>query len=299
MRLGFITACFPGDSLADVIKWAKDADFSSLEVCCWPSGSADREYAGINHIDVANLTSSKIREIKKLFKENRLDISALAYYPNNLEPDLKKREKIHAHLKKVIDAASALNVELVGTFVGRVPGLPIDDNLKIFAEVFPPLVKYAAEKKVKIMIENCPMMHEWPWGANFAYSPPIWERMFEIIPDENFGLNYDPSHLHWLGIDYIAPLKKFASRIFHAHAKDTEILPERLKKEGIYGTGWWRYRIPGLGDIDWDRFISALAESGFDGCVSIEHEDPVYSGSREMVKKGLILAKRHLERMII
>lgn len=300
MKLGFLTACFPGEKLEDIVSWASKAGFQSLEVACWPSAAGkDRAYAGTSHIDVADLDEKKAKHLKNLFREAGIIISSLAYYPNNLDPDLKRRALYHAHLKKVIDAASILDVNLVGTFAGRVPELTIEENLRIFRDVFPPLVEYARKKNVKLMLENCPMMYTWPSGTNIAFSPPIWEEIFKIISSKNLGLNYDPSHLLWQEIDYIDPIKSFAKRIFHVHAKDTEILYDKLSHVGIFGKHWWRYRMPGLGLIDWSKFISSLAEAGYDGVISIEHEDPVWEGTLEKVRKGLLLAKKHLEQFII
>lgn len=297
MKLGFITACFPELTLEEIVKWASSEGFLALEVACWPSDAKDRAYAGVHHIDAANLDKAGADKIKKLFESHGMEISSLAYYPNNLDPDTEKRKKHHDHLKKVIDAASLLGVKLVGTFTGRDPKKSTDESLAEFSKVFPPLVKYASDKKVKLMIENCPMMYAFPCGTNFAYSPAIWEQMFKIIP-KNLGLNYDPSHLYWLFIDYLLPIKCFRDKIFHVHAKDTEILRENLGWKGIYAKDWWRYRIPGLGSINWGKFISELGEAGFDGVISIEHEDPVWEGSIDKVKKGLVLGRRHLSQFI-
>lgn len=299
MKIGFLTACLPDESLEDIVLWAAGNGFSALEVACWPdSAGKDRRYAGTHHIEVEKLDEKKAAHIKKLFREHNLLISALAYYPNNLDPEPSRRKFFHAHLKKTIDAAALLGVGLVGTFAGRVPDLPVEENLKIFGEVFPPLVEYARKSGVALMLENCPMMYTWPSGTNLAFSPEIWESIFKIIPERAFGLNYDPSHLLWQNIDYVSPVFRFGRRIFHVHAKDAEILPHRLHDCGIFGRGWWRYRLPSLGVINWNAFISALGEIGYQGVVSIEHEDPVWEGTPEKVKKGLLLAKRHLEQFI-
>ncbi|MEI6044205.1 MAG: sugar phosphate isomerase/epimerase [Chloroflexota bacterium] len=123
--------------------------------------------------------------------------------------------------------------------------------------------------------------------------------VFNLLPSESLGLNFDPSHLHWLGIDYIAALKQFHAKVFHTQAKDVEILPDRLNQVGILGEGWWRYRLPGLGAIDWGRFTSTLFELGYDGVLSIEHEDPVWEGSLEKVQRGLVFSQRYLSQFIV
>jgi len=298
LKLGFFTSCFSGLSLEEIADFAADEGFQTLEVACWPSGESDRAYAGVSHIPVADLDQPHAVRIRKLMESRNLSISALGYYPNPLDPNPERRQRYLEHLRQVIRAAGLLGVELVGTFVGRNPEKKVEEHWDNYLATFNNLLAAAREANVRLMIENCPMMHQWPWGTNLAYSPPIWEEMFNLIPDADFGLNYDPSHLFWQGIDYITPLKEFADRIFHVHAKDTQILKDRLRSEGIYGKGWWRYRVPGQGDINWGRFIASLAEAGYDGAISIELEDPVWEGSVDKVKRGLRLGRRHLAQFL-
>jgi len=299
MYLGFLTVCLGKIELPKLVKWASENGFQSLEVAAGPVDS-DRDYVG-SSLNVARLNSAKAKEIKKVFSDHKMVISSLAYYDNNLHPEPKKREAVHNHLYKVIDGAELLGVKLVGTFVGRDPNRTIDENLKEFQKVFKPHLEYAKKHNVKLIIENCPM-EGWQkpeMAGNIAFSPDNWKKMFELRPEENYGLNLDPSHLYWLGVDYLDATKEFASRIFHTHAKDTEIISKKLSAGSIYGSGWWRYRMPGLGRIDWGQWISILSESGYDGVVSIEHEDPVWEGSEEKVKKGLFIARRHLANLLV
>ena len=181
--------------------------------------------------------------------------------------------------------------------------------MKEIGEVFRELTKYAADREVSLMIENCPMENWVRFGlpGNYAYSPELWQDLFNEVPAENFGLNFDPSHLYWLGIDYLRAVKEFAPKIFHAHAKDTEMLAEGQYRYGLFGrqldpipwkSGWWRYRMPGLGSINWGRFVSTLQESGYNYVLSIEHEDPVWEGSEEKVKTGLKLGLKHLSQFV-
>lgn len=200
------------------------------------------------------------------------------------------------HLKKVILAAEKLEVPIVGTFVGRDKNKTVEDNLENFKLVWPPIVKFAAEHNVKIAIENCPMIFsndEWPGGDNLAISPAIWRKMFEIIPDDNFGLNLDPSHLIWQFIDYVRVVYEFGERIFHVHAKDLRIDYEGLYQNGIMsaGMGWQIPRLPGLGDVDWGKFISALYGVGYDYVVSIEHEDRAFEKTEELVIRGFLISR--------
>ncbi|HNY90722.1 MAG TPA: sugar phosphate isomerase/epimerase [bacterium] len=308
MKLGFLTACLPDIALADLLQWAQENQFQALELAAWPVAS-DRDYQA-RQIDAARMTPAEAGRVTELFREHDLEISALAYYDNNLHPDLAQREGYHDHLRRVIDTAALLQVGLVGTFVGARPDLSPAENIREIGGVFRGLTAYAADKGVRIMIENCPMENWVRFGfpGNYAFSPELWSALFNEVPSDNFGLNLDPSHLHWLGIDYLRAVREFAPKIFHAHAKDTEILPEGRHHHSIFGTqidpapwksGWWRYRLPGLGEIDWRAFISALQENGYDYVLSIEHEDPVWEGSEEKIKRGLVLGRKHLSPFII
>lgn len=308
MKLGFLTACLPQLPLEDLVQWASAQGFQMLELAAWPVDTT-RDYQA-RQIDAANFSKDDAKRVQELFAKHNLGISAMAYYDNNLDPDLTKRKFYHGHLKKVIDTAALLDVDLVGTFVGARPDRSPNESMKEIGEVFRGLVKYAEDKGVRLMIENCPMENWQRFGlpGNFAYSPELWEALFNEVPSDNFGLNFDPSHLYWLGIDYIQCAKEFASKIFHAHAKDTEILLEGKNRYGLFGcqldpipwkSGWWRYRVPGMGEIDWRKFISALQEAGYDFVLSIEHEDPIWEGSEEKVKKGLLLGKKHLAQFVV
>jgi sugar phosphate isomerase/epimerase len=237
-------------------------------------------------------------------KRHGLEISALAYYPNNLDPDPAAREAANSHLKRVIEAAQRLEVGVVGTFVGRDQHRNVTENLEDFEKVWPPIVRFAREHGVKVAIENCPMIFsddEWPGGRNLAYSPAHWRRMFEIVPDDNFGLNLDPSHLVWQFIDYVRVVRDFGSRIFHVHAKDMEVDRDGLYEHGVMslGVGWQVPRLPGLGEVRWDRFIAALYAVGYDWVVSVEHEDRKFEGSLELVQRGFIVARNALKPLIV
>ena len=308
MKIGFLTACLPNIPLENLIEWSSAQGFKTLELAAWPFES-DRDYQA-RQIDAANFSKDGAKRIKELFEKYSMGISAMAYYDNNLHPDLARREYFVNHLKKVISTASLLNVKLVGTFVGSIPELSPGENIREIKKVFPDILKYAADMNVSIMIENCPMENWMRFGlpGNFAYSPELWDALFNELPFDNFGLNLDPSHLYWLGIDYIQSTRDYASKIFHAHAKDTEILQDGVYQYGIYGrqiepvpwkSGWWRYRLPGLGEIDWQKFISTLQENGYDDVLSIEHEDPIWEGSDEKIKNGLQLGLKHLSQFVV
>jgi len=301
VKLGFLTAALPDLSLEQVAMWAHDEGFEALEVACWPSGgSENRRYAGVTHIDVDRFDPGRVRD---LLDRHGLEISALAYYPNNLHPDEGHRWAVNGHLRKVIDAAATLGVDTVGTFVGNDKDRPLPDNLDRFRAIWPDLVRHAGAQGVQVAIENCPMIFsydEWPGGGNLAWSPAIWDAMFEAIPDEHFGLNLDPSHLVWLMIDPERAVYDFADRIFHVHAKDLEIRSDGLYRHGTFagGIGWQVPRLPGLGQVDWSRFVAALYAVGYDRFVSVEHEDRRFEGSEELVKRGFLIARNTLRPLI-
>ena len=204
----------------------------------------------------------------------------------------------------MIVAAETLGVKLVGTFIGRDQHRSVKDNLAEVEKVWPDLVRFAGRHGVTIVIENCPMIFsadEWPGGKNLAYSPAIWRRLFEIVDAENFGLNLDPSHLYWQFIDYERVVREFGSRIHHVHAKDMELRREGLYRHGVtsLGMGWQVPRLPGLGEVRWDRFLAALYAVGYDSYVSIEHEDRAFEGDVGLVKRGFLLARNALQPHIV
>ena len=296
MKLGFFTAALPGNTLEQAAKWGAESGFQAIEIACWPLEKATRRYAGVTHIDVTTLDKPKAAEIRKMLDGYGLTISSLGYYPNPLHPDAEHRETVIAHLKKVIEAAALLEVPVVGTFVGKDKNKTVPQNFEDYAKIWPPIVKFAKERGVKIAIENCPMIFsydEWPGGNNLASTPAIWRKMWEIIPDDNFGLNLDPSHLVLQMIDYERVVREFAGKIFHVHAKDLHIDHEGLYNNGVLsqGMGWQVPRLPGLGDMNWQKFFAALTAARYDYVVSIEHEDRVYEGDEELVKRGFYLSR--------
>ena len=301
MKLGLMTAAFGDRTLEETAAWAAANGYAMLEVACWPaSGGEKRRYAGVTHIDVDALDPDAVHET---ISRHGVEISALAYYPNNLHPDDAHRTEVNNHLRKVIDAAQALGVGIVATFAGNDKDRPLPENLERFRRIWPPLVAYAGDRGVKIAIENCPMIFsydEWPGGTNLAWSPAIWDEMFSAIPDEHFGLNLDPSHLIWLMIDYERAVYDFADRIFHAHAKDLEVRPDGLYRHGTFsaGIGWQVPRLPGLGQVDWSRFLAALYAVGYDHVLSVEHEDRRFEATPELVERGFQIARETLRPLL-
>lgn len=304
MKLGFITAICDGMTFEEVVDFASQNGLECLEVACWPKGKAQRRYAGVSHIDVENLDEKKANDIVKYCENRQVEISSLAYYPNTLEPDLEKRELYINHLYKLIDASSLLQVNMVTTFLGRDPKKTVAENLELVKKVWPPIVSYAENKGVKIGIENCPMLFtedEWPGGQNLMTTPAIWRKVFQIINSKNFGINYDPSHFVWQQIDYIKPLYEFKDKIFHVHYKDIKLYPDKLADVGVMATPleYMTPKLPGLGDVDWGRYVSALTDIGYDGYTCIEVEDKAFENSLEDAKKAVILSAKYLRNFVI
>ncbi len=305
MKLGLLTAAFPDLSLAEVADWAGGNGFQALEIACWPAAGAERRrYAGVCHVDVEALDDAAVRGVHELMESRGLTISSLAYYPNPMDPEPAQRAAAQAHLRKVIEGAARLGVNLVGTFIGRDQGQAPEAAFAAALEQWRPLVHFAAERGVRVAIENCPMIFshdEWPGGRNLAYSPALWRRLFESLPGETLGLNLDPSHLVWQFIDMERAVREFSGRIYHVHAKDLEIDRDGLYDHGVMslGMGWQVPRLPGLGEVPWNRFIAALIAAGYDGTVSVEHEDRAFEGDLDRVKRGFLLARNTLRPLLV
>ncbi len=296
MKLGFFSAILPDLSFAKVIEFAAGNGFSCVEIACWPSGKADRKFAGITHIDVDGFSKPMAEDAAALCEIHGVLITALGYYPNPLDPDPAASARAIAHLKKVILAAERLGLSNVNTFVGRDWTQSVDDNWPRFLKVWRPLIKFAEDHGIKIGIENCPMSFtadEWPGGKNLATSPVIWRRMFSDISSKNFGLNYDPSHFVLQSMDPLSPLREFREKLFHMHAKDMVVRQDRLNEVGVFAhpKQWHTPRIPGFGAIDWARFMGALYEIGYDGPVCIEVEDDSFGKSLAGRQRALKVAR--------
>jgi sugar phosphate isomerase/epimerase len=298
MQLGFVSAILPDLSLDEVLAFAADEGFGCVELMCWPPGAADRRYAGVTHLDVSAFTDDQADRVRDLVKKHGVAVSGLGYYPNPLDPNPEHRRTVVEHLKKVIAAAPKIGVGVVNTFVGRDGKLSIEDNWPAFRTVWPELVRHAETAGVRIGIENCPMLFskdEWPGGKNLAISPSVWRKMFDEVPSAHFGLNFDPSHLVWQMIDVARCVRDFGKRIVHVHAKDARIDQDRLYEVGNLGLAWHTPKLPGMGDVPWGSFFSALTDVGYNGPVCIEVEDRAYEGSLEDRKRSLRQSKRYLE----
>jgi len=304
MKLGFVSAILDTYTFEEMMDTASKMGFECVEVACWPQGKAERRYAGVSHINVDDTSEEYVNYVKNYAAEKGVEISSLAFYPNTMDSDLEKRQASIDHLMKVINMSALLGVNMVTTFVGRMQEKTVEENIEEFKKVWPAIIKFAEEKGVKVAIENCPMLFgndQWPGGQNLATTPAIWRELFSIIPSDNFGLNYDPSHFVWQMIDYIKPIYEFKDKIFHVHYKDIKVYRDRLNDYGVMATPlkWMSPKLPGLGDVDWGKYVSALTDIGYDGCTCIEVEDKAFEGTKERVEASLILSKRYMEQFVI
>lgn len=291
MQLGFMTAILPELQCPEVLRFASEAGFRCVEVMCWPTGKAERRYAGVSHIDVTS-SDNACDDAVSLAGELGVTISSLGYYPNPLAADESESKAAVEHIHRLIDASADAKIGRVTTFIGRDPARSVDDQWQRMLDTWGPIVEHADQKDVKVGIENCPMLFtkdEWPGGKNLAYSPAIWRRLFTDLPSPNFGLNFDPSHCAWLAIDPLAALREFADRLHHLHAKDVRVDLDRLSDVGIlaHPLEYHVPKLPGLGDVEWGPFFSVLTDVGYDGPVCVEVEDRAYEGSLERRKDAL------------
>ena len=304
LDLGFVSAILPNKSLDEVLAFAQKEHFACIEVMCWPSENADtRRYAGVSHISVDALSHDELLALKDKLANQPVKISALGYYPNPMDPDEKQASFYRNHIKKVIKAASVIGIGNVNTFVGRDFTKNIDYNISKFKEVWPEIIDLADSLNIKIGIENCPMFFsddEWPGGKNLATTPKIWDQLFSIIPSNNFGLNYDPSHMVWQMMDYLYPIYAYKEKLHHIHLKDVKVYPDKLNQVGILANPleYHSPKIPGLGDINWGSFISALNDVRYRGPIVIEVEDKAYEGSDDDIVKAIRSARNHLNQFL-
>ncbi len=303
IQLGFASAIVPDLNLEQVLNLAAEIGYRCVEVMCWPPSKAERRYAGITHIDLTQFTEAKIGEVQRLVDQTGVAISALGYYPNCLSNNPSEAATAVEHLKKVIESAPKLGLSRVNTFIGRDHTKSVDENWPRVINTWKPIVELAEKHSVQIGIENCPMFFtndEWPGGKNIASSPRNWRRLFNDLGSLLIGLNYDPSHLVFQQMDYLKPIREFSDRIFHVHAKDVRVDRERLNEVGILANPneYHTPKLPGLGEIDWGAFFSALADAKYTGPVCVEVEDRAYEGTLEGHREALRQSYRYLSQFV-
>lgn len=299
MQLGLVSAILPDQTFEEVFDYAASVGFKCVEVCCWPKGGALRRYAGVTHIDITDITRSKMDHYLEYAEKSGVKISSLAYYPNPLDSDYEARKVAADHIMELIDVSAQMGINLITTFIGKDKTKTVEENLELYKEIWTPIIRHAEARNVRVGIENCPMYFtkdEFPGGCNLASTPAIWRRMFELIPSDHLGLNLDPSHLYLLRMDYVKPVHEFKDRIFHIHFKDLKIFQDKLDEYGVlsYPSLWHAPKLPGLGGIDFGDFCGALNDIGYKGSACIEIEDRAFEGSLENVKSGIEQSYRYM-----
>ncbi len=299
MKLGLLTAILPDMDFKQVIDYCSDVGFQAVEAACWPREPVLRRYAGVTHLEFDEGRKDKLFSDLEYAGKKKVEISALAYYPNPLSPKEDERKKAARHIERLILAASETGIGQVNTFIGRNRFLDIEENLRLVKEIWSPIMELAEKKKVRIAIENCPMYFsgdEWPGGNNLASSPVLWRELFRILDSAYLGLNYDPSHQVIQDMDYIKPVYEFRDKIFHVHFKDVHIERDRLDDCGrfAYPLSYMTPRIPGMGDIDWAVFCRALYDIRYRGYSCVEIEDRAFEDTFEDTDRGIRIACRHI-----
>ena len=270
------------------VKFAVKYGFKSIELLVPPGAP----------LDPVKTDEKTIMQAKENLAKNDIEVSAIGHYPNNLDPDLKKRKENSEYLLMLMDLCRKMDVKVLCTFAGREPDKDIPENIPAFKEFFTPLAKKAEDMGLKIGFENCPMFHWFPFrGVNIAYSPRAWDLMFDAVQSASLGLEYDPSHLVCMLIDYVEIIRRYGSKIVHVHAKDAELIHPAIDTYGILEPGTLRHRIPGYGEVNWAKVVSALVEAGYRGNLDIEgRHDPVFNADLEQA--GLVLALKHLQQFV-
>ena len=278
MRLGFLTNYTP-----ERVLTAKQIGFTCLELQATSLPLDDD--AALSHV-------------REICEQNGIAVSAIACYQNHLEEG-KEAERFE-YFRSALEAAPKLGCTVVATMGGCTPASQQSgDTLKsipAFKKYFEEAARIAEANNVKIAFENWPGGHPWPLMINIAITPQAWDAMFDAVPSPALGLEYDPSHLVRLNIEYAPLIRRYADRIHHVHGKDTSINTAVLNEVGYIGQGWWRYSIPSCGVVDWHGVFDELKEIGYDGDVDIEHEDDEYSGDK--FDDGLRLGQKFLSQWV-
>ena len=278
MRLGFLTNYTKERVLA-----AKQMGFTCLEL----------------HANSLPLDDDEaLAKVKSELDENNIGVSAIAWYDNHFEAG--KEDAQAETFAGVLRAAPKLGCNVVATMSGctaqsQASG-DVLQTIPTFKKYFSEHAKIAEDNNVKIAFENWPGGHPWPLMINIAITPQGWDAMFDAVPSLALGLEYDPSHLVRLNIEYLPIIKRYADRIHHVHGKDTTIDSARLNEVGYIGKDWWRYSIPSLGVVDWDGVFAELKAIGYNGDVDIEHEDSAYCDDN--FDEGLKIGQKFLSQYV-
>ncbi len=277
MFVGILTTQVREQSLETLIPWAASQGITGLEVDITPG----------SHLDAATVDDATIDRIKELLATHNMRITSLGSYGQLIGVPEERGRQAATNLANAIALAPRLGVDTICTLAGF-PVAGKDRARTILEDVpgaFRPFLDQAGEAGIRIALEN--------WFATNIQHLDHWRAIFDVLPDEHFGLNFDPSHLDWQGIDVTAAVHEFRDRIFHVHAKDVAVNETILGRVGYQGNGWWRYVLPGYGRIRWGEFIGTLRSVGYDGVLSIEHEDSAFP-----FHEGFTKASRYLNTLV-
>ncbi len=281
IRIG--TMAGKGEKTADYIRQILPHGFESFQI---------NFFKTLGGVDLEKLAG----EVREVLGDSGAVVSCLGAYGNPLDPKAESYEEIRAGWEKMIDSAHLFGCDLVCGFAGRVIDKPIDESMPAFKEFFGRLAKRAADKGVRIAFENCDMNGDWNRGDwNIAITPVAWEMMFNEVPAENVGLEWEPCHQMVKLIDPMPQLREWVGRIFHIHGKDATVLWDVVRKHGVRGPHPFAFhRTPGFGDSNWTDIISELRRAGFAGSIDIEGwHDPVYRDDLELT--GQVHALNYLK----
>jgi sugar phosphate isomerase/epimerase len=277
MKFGFC-AGFDEKELA----FARDAGFDGIEMVV-PNATVP---------DPAKINADTIHRIRQVFDRAGTRALTVFHFANYADKDAAKAKAAVGGMKKTMDLAQGLGTNVVTCNAWVPPDVPFAGQLAFYRKTFGRFAKMFEDRGMLLAIENCPH-----GGKNIGYSPWTWTRMFETVPSKAIGLEFDPSHLVFQFINVERAIYEFADRITVFHAKDTQVYPHVLERTGVLGRSWWKFRIPGYGDVDWTKVFRALTEIGFTGSMIIEHEDPIFRGDRR--EEGLTLGLKHLKSFVV
>jgi sugar phosphate isomerase/epimerase len=311
MKLGVFTPVFGGVSVGDMlakIRALKHVEAIEIGTGGWP---------GSDHIDVDALLADKTRaaDYKKMLTDAGLTISALSCHGNPIHPDRATAKMYDDQFRKTVRLAGMLEVPVVVTFSGC-PGDSDDATYPNWVTcAWPPefldvldwqwdkkaipywcgAARFAGEHGVKVALEAHP--------GFIVYNVESALRLRAAV-GPTVGVNFDPSHLFWQGVDVPAAIRALGDAIFHVHAKDVALDVQNVAVNGVLDTKTyarmpersWLFRSVGWGhdELEWKRIVSALRLAGYDYVMSIEHEDALAS-----VDEGLRAAVELLARVVL
>lgn len=283
-----------GPYTAANVEWARAQGFTNMIL-----GSSPR-----STLDAASMTDAQIEEVKTTVQKNQMHVSALQVGGDSINPDMERRSRSNQYFVKAIELAGKLGVPYIGTQSGKDASKPLDQQVqeivRVYHEQFFPVCE---RSHVRILWEP------YPEAPNIATSPVGFDALFKAFGDSPYvGLQFDPSHFVRQFMDPIQTARDFVDKIYDVHLKDTEILWPILRAGGINPVNrarWWRYRIPGMGSINWREFFSVLQDVGYSGGMSVEQEDPLYGADNNPgpdfssdFKLGFVMAKRYLNQYV-